>query len=167
MQRGTFSCVWYSYILDFVMPTLKQQYKYAYQTWPQMVFSIIQVLHVYLCVCVCVCVQATGQVTGPLRYCLRCFFFYLALRHILNRRAVPLLERLAALLLRTVRAQCGGREALQMAVMKASRGVTRPRRPHSEAMVSSAFRMFSVAVSSVLKRQDRSERKTEEMKNVV
>lgn len=54
-----------------------------------------------------------------------------------------------------------------MAVMKASRGVTRPRRPHSEAMVSSAFRMFSVAVSSVLKRQDRSERKTEEMKNVV
>lgn len=38
-----------------------------------------------------------------------------------------------------------------MAVMKASRGVTRPRRPHSEAMVSSAFRMFSVAVSSVLK----------------
>lgn len=56
MQRGTFSCVWYGYILDFVMPTLKQQYKYAYQTWPQMVFSIIQVLHVYLCVCVCVCV---------------------------------------------------------------------------------------------------------------
>lgn len=38
-----------------------------------------------------------------------------------------------------------------MAVMKASLGVTRPRRPHNEAMVSSAFRMFSVAVSSVLK----------------
>lgn len=37
-----------------------------------------------------------------------------------------------------------------MAVMKASRGVTRPRRPHSTATVSSAFRMLSVAVSSVL-----------------
>lgn len=39
--------------------------------------------------------------------------------------------------------------------MKASRGVTRPRRPHSEAIVSSAFKMFSVAVSSVLKRRDK------------
>lgn len=38
-----------------------------------------------------------------------------------------------------------------MAVMNASRGVTRPSRPHSEAMVSSAFKMFSVAVSSVLR----------------
>lgn len=37
-----------------------------------------------------------------------------------------------------------------MAVMNASRGVTRPSRPHNEAMVSSAFKMFSVAVSSVL-----------------
>lgn len=46
-----------------------------------------------------------------------------------------------------------------MAVMKASRGVTRPRRPHNEAMVSSAFKMFSVAVSSVLK--DKREGKTE------
>lgn len=46
-----------------------------------------------------------------------------------------------------------------MAVMKASRGVTRPRRPHNEAMVSSAFKMFSVAVSSVLKRQDKREEK--------
>lgn len=41
-----------------------------------------------------------------------------------------------------------------MAVIKASRGVTRPRRPHSEAMVSSAFKMFSVAVSSVLNTQN-------------
>lgn len=40
-----------------------------------------------------------------------------------------------------------------MAVMKASRGVTIPRRPHSEAMVSSAFKMFSVAVSSVLEKE--------------
>lgn len=48
-----------------------------------------------------------------------------------------------------------------MAVMKASRGVTRPRRPHNEAMVSSAFKMFSVAVSSVLKRKDKREGKTE------
>lgn len=38
-----------------------------------------------------------------------------------------------------------------MAVMNASRGVTRASRPHNEAMVSSAFKMFSVAVSSVLK----------------
>lgn len=51
-----------------------------------------------------------------------------------------------------------------MAVMKASRGVTRPSRPHSEAMVSSAFRMFSVAVSSVLKRQDKRKRHKEKRK---
>lgn len=60
-----------------------------------------------------------------------------------------------------------------MAVMKASRGVTRPRRPHSEATVSSAFRMFSVAVSSVLTGQDRTgqeatgrDRDADKVKNV-
>ena len=51
---------------------------------------------------------------------------------------------------------------MQMAVMKASRGVTKPRRPHNEAMVSSAFKMFSVAVSSVLKRQENRKRKETE-----
>lgn len=38
-----------------------------------------------------------------------------------------------------------------MAVIKASLDVTRPSLPQSAAMVSSAFRIFSVAASSVLK----------------
>lgn len=38
-----------------------------------------------------------------------------------------------------------------MAVIKASLDVTRPSLPQSAAIVSSAFRMFSVAASSVLK----------------
>lgn len=38
-----------------------------------------------------------------------------------------------------------------MAVIKASLDVTRPSLPQSAAMVNSAFRIFSVAASSVLK----------------
>lgn len=53
-----------------------------------------------------------------------------------------------------------------MAVMKASRGVTKPRRPHNEAMVSSAFRMLSVAVSSVLKGKDKREWRSRRQKRV-
>lgn len=40
---------------------------------------------------------------------------------------------------------------MQIAVIKASLDVTRPSLPQSAAMVNSAFRIFSVAASSVLK----------------
>lgn len=40
---------------------------------------------------------------------------------------------------------------MQIAVIKASLEVTRPNFPHSAAMVNSAFKIFSVAASSVLK----------------
>lgn len=56
---------------------------------------------------------------------------------------------------------------MQMAVMKASRGVTSPRRPHREAMVSSAFRMFSVAVSSVLRTRDGTRKEGRKKKDLV
>lgn len=39
-----------------------------------------------------------------------------------------------------------------MAVIKASLDVTRPSLPQSAAIVNSAFKIFSVAASSVLKR---------------
>lgn len=66
-------------------------------------------------------------------------------------QCLHLLESVAAVVaFSTVRAQCGGKEPLHIAVIKASLEVTRPSLPQRAAMVSSAFKMFSVAASSVL-----------------